>query len=213
MRTDMAMERGKPGGGTRDTRPPAPARPEGRRPESQQRVCVGIIVGAHGVRGAVRVKSFTQEPGDVAAYGALTDEAGAKRYALKPVGTVRGVILAEVEGVADRNAAEALRGVRLYVERGRFPRLGGNQFYHADLIGLEAETADGAPLGRVRAVDNYGAGDVIELELTAGGSVVLPFNRQSVPAVDLAAGRIVVDPPEGLMPQPAAAKGKTRRPT
>lgn len=213
MRTDMAMERGKPGGGARDTRPQAAARPEGQRPEGQQRVCVGIIVGAHGVRGAVRVKSFTQEPGDVAAYGALTDETGQRRYALKPVGKVRGVILAELDDVADRNAAEALRGVRLYAERGRFPRLGGNEFYHADLIGLAAETAGGARLGRVRAVDNYGAGDVIELELASGGSVVLPFNRQAVPVVDLAEGRIVVDPPEGLMPRAAADKDKARRPT
>lgn len=203
MRTDMAMERGNPGGGTRDARPPA----------AEQRVCVGIIVGAHGVRGAVRVKSFTQEPGDVAAYGALTDETGARRYALKPVGAVRGVILAEVEGVADRNAAEALSGTRLYAERGRFPALNPNEFYHADLIGLAAETADGARLGRVRAVGNYGAGDVIELELAAGGSAVLPFNRQAVPLVDLAQGRIVVDPPQELMPRAAADKGKARRPT
>ncbi len=205
MRTDMALEHGKPGGGSRAD--------GARQPVGTERVCVGMIVGAHGVRGAVRVKSFTQEPGDVAAYGALTDESGAKRYALKPVGAVRGVILAEVEGVADRNAAEALRGVRLYVERGRFPRLGANQFYHTDLIGLAAESADGAALGRVRAVDNYGAGDVIEIALAGGGSAVLPFNRRTVPVVDLAAGRIVVDPPEGLMPEPAKAKDKARRPT
>lgn len=205
MSAHMAVERGKSGGGTRWD--------GARQPAGAERVCVGMIVGAHGVRGAVRVKSFTQEPGDVAAYGALTDEAGTRRYALKPVGAVRGVILAEVEGVRDRDAAEALRGVRLYVERSRFPTLGANEFYHSDLIGLAAETLDGGALGRVRAVDNYGAGDVIEIELKAGGSAVLPFNRRTVPAVDLKAGRIVVDPPEGLMPQTAASKAKARRPT
>ncbi|MGQ0677679.1 MAG: ribosome maturation factor RimM, partial [Rhodospirillales bacterium] len=112
----------------------------------------------------------------------------------------------------DRDAAEALRGVRLYAERALFPALRENEFYHADLIGLSAEAADGAVLGRVSAVDNYGAGDVIELELAGGGSAVLPFNRQAVPAVDLAGGRIVVDPPAGLLPQAAAGKAKARRP-
>ncbi|MGQ0677600.1 MAG: ribosome maturation factor RimM, partial [Rhodospirillales bacterium] len=94
-----------------------------------QRICVGVILGAHGVRGAVRVKSFTHEPGDVAAYGALSDAAGQRRYALKPVGAARGAVLAAVEGVEDRDAAEALRGVRLYAERGLFPTLRENEFY------------------------------------------------------------------------------------
>jgi 16S rRNA processing protein RimM len=165
------------------------------------------------VRGAVRVKSFTREPGDVTAYGALTDEAGARRYALKQVGRARGALLAEVEGVGDRNAAEALSGSRLYAERGRFPELGANEFYHADLIGLRAESAGGEALGRVRALDNYGAGDVIELTLADGGSAVLPFNRRTVTLVDLAGGRIVLDPPAGLLPERGPGQAKARRRT
>jgi 16S rRNA processing protein RimM len=174
-------------------------------PAAAGRVCVGVIVGAHGVRGAVRVKSFTAAPTDVAAYGALTDAAGNRRFALKPLGEARGAVLAAVEGIGDRDAAEALRGVRLYAERGAFPALKANEFYYADLVGLAAETRDGTALGRVRAVDNYGAGDVIELELRAGGSAALPFNRQTIVAVELAERRIVVDPPAELLPGAAGA--------
>jgi 16S rRNA processing protein RimM len=177
------------------------------------RVCVGVIVGAHGIRGAVRIKSFTAAPADVAAYGALTDAAGTRRFALKALGAARGAVLAAVEGIADRDAAEALRGVRLYAERGAFPSPKENEFYYADLVGLAAEAADGAKLGRVRAVDNYGAGDVIELELAAGGSAALPFNRRTVRAVDLAGSRIVLDPPAEFLPGAAKAASGTRRRT
>ena len=179
-----------------------------------RRVCVGIIVGAHGVRGAVRVKSFTQEARDLTAYGVLTDEQGNRRFALQPIGAARGAVLAKLEGVADRDAAEALRGVRLYVERDAFPKTGADEFYRADLVGLAAKTKDGAVLGRVRAVENFGAGDLIDIELAAGGSAYVPFTRTVVPLVDLAGGRIVVDPPEGLLPGdvPPKQRKNARRP-
>lgn len=164
----------------------------------QARVCLGIIVGAHGVRGAVRIKSFTANPADVAAYGALTDEAGARQYALKLLGQASGTILASLGGVADRNAAEQLRGTRLYVARDRLPALRAGEFYQADLIGLAVEDKAGAALGRVSAVHNFGAGDILEIETANGRSVLLPFREEFAPTIDLAAGRLVADPPQGI---------------
>ena len=207
MRTDTAMQGEGPG-----RRQPALNAP-GDAAARPKRVCVGVIVGAHGVSGAVRVKSFTQAARDLTAYGALTDERGERRFALQAVGAARGAVLAKIEGVADRDAAEALRGTRLYAERAAFPAAGRNEFYLADLVGLSVETKDGRTLGRVRTISNFGAGDLIDLELAAGGSAYLPFTQAAAPVVDLAGGRIVVDPPKGLLPEgapPGAKKGKAR---
>lgn len=173
------------------------------RARTPRLVCVGVIVGAHGVRGAVRVKSFTAEATAVTSYGPLTDEAGERRFALTAIGQTRGAVLAVVEGVADRNAAEALRGVRLYADRAMFPEPEADEFYHADLIGLAAERGDGVRLGTVRAIANHGAGDMIEIALDAGGAAILPFTKAVVPVVDLAGGRLVVDPPQDLLPSHA----------
>jgi 16S rRNA processing protein RimM len=177
-----------------------PGKRGGSTPPRANLVCVGMIVGAHGVRGAVKVKSFTENPEDVTAYGPLSDQRGTRQLVLTPIGAVRGNVLAEVDGVNDRDAAEALRGLRLYVDRSVFPPTGEDEFYHADLIGMAAETAAGAKLGTVRAVYNHGAGDVIELALPTGAMVALPFTKAVVPVVDLAGRRLVVDPPEGVLP-------------
>jgi len=162
-------------------------------------VLMGVITGAHGVRGEVRVKSFTAEPAAIAAYGPLEDERGARRLSLALSGTVRGVLIARVEGVADRNAAERLKGTRLYLPRSALPPPAEEEYYHADLIGLAVELADGAPLGRVRAVHDFGAGDSLEVEKPDGKAVMVPFTEAVVPVVDIAGGRLVVDPPEGLL--------------
>lgn len=163
------------------------------------RVCVGQFGGAHGIRGWVRIASYTTDPADVASYGPLTDESGERRFRVSVKRIAKGSVIASIEGVADRNAAEALRGLRLYVERAALPPAGEDEFYRADLIGLDAVTPDGAALGRIVAVEDYGAGDVIELRLAAGGSVLVPFTEAVVPVVDIAAGRVVVDPPPGLL--------------
>jgi len=158
-------------------------------------ICVGAIVGAHGVRGAVKIKSFTAAPADIAAYGPLSDESGRRQFALKQIGEARGLVLATIDGVRDRDQAEALRGTQLFVDRARLPRPAEEEYYHADLIGLDAEDATGKPIGVVRAVLNHGAGDVLEISLADGGTMLLPFTRATVPVVDLAGGRVVVDPP------------------
>jgi 16S rRNA processing protein RimM len=176
------------------------------RARAPRLVCVGVIVGAHGVRGAVRVKTFTAEAADVTSYGPLSDEAGQRRFALTPVGQARGAVLAKIDGVNDRDAAEAMRGVRLYVDRNHFPEPDEDEFYHADLIGLAAERVDGGRLGTVRAISNHGAGDMMEIALEAGGTAILPFTKAVVLKVDLTGGRLVVDPPEEFLPS------HTRRP-
>ncbi len=161
------------------------------------RVCLGAIAGAHGVRGQVKIKSFTEDPSDLTAYGPLGDEAGGRRFEIAVTGQAKGLLLARIVGVADREAAQALRGVRLYVDRAALPEPEeAEAFYHADLIGLAAEDAQGEPLGRVAAVENYGAGDFLEIERPEGEALLVPFTQAAVPLVDLEAGRVVVAPPE-----------------
>lgn len=160
------------------------------------RVLVGVIAAAHGVRGLVRVKSFTAEPEGVASYGEVTDERGQRRFRLTLQGQAKDGVIARIEGVADRDAAEALKGTKLFVPRDALPEIAeDDEFYQADLVGLRVETRDGRRLGRVKAVLNFGAGDVLEIE-GESGSRMLPFTKRAVPVVDLAGGRLVADPPD-----------------
>jgi 16S rRNA processing protein RimM len=170
---------------------------------AEPRVCVGVIVGAQGVRGAVRVKPFTADPEAVAAYGPVEDEGGARRFPLRLAGRAKGVVVATIPGIADRDAAEALKGVRLYVPRAALPAPEEEEYYHADLLGLAAVLADGTELGRIRAVHEYGAGDSLEIERQGAAPLLVPFTRAAVPVVDLAAGRVVIEPPDGLFETPA----------
>ncbi len=158
------------------------------------RVCLGIIVGAHGVKGAVRVKSFTERAADVAAYGAVEDEAGERRFRLQPLGEAKGVVTVAIDGVGDRNAAEALKGTKLYVARSALPPPAEEEFYYSDLVGLTAVLADGAELGKVKGVFDFGGGVLFEV---AGpqGLRMYPFTLAVVPVVDVAGGRLVVEPP------------------
>lgn len=162
------------------------------------RVCLGAVAGAFGVRGEVRLKSFCAVPEDIAAYGPLESEDGARRFEVHLVQAVKGGFAARLSGVPTRAAAEALRGARLYADRAVLPPPAEDEFYHSDLIGLEVRDTGGALLGRVRAVHDHGAGDLLEIDVAGGPSVLLPFTRAAVPLVDLAAARIVADPPEGL---------------
>ena len=189
---------------------PQPSPPVGERESvsGKSRVCVGIITGAHGVRGAVRIKSFTAEPKDVARYGPVEDESGERQLRLRLVGAAKGVVIAKLADVADRDQAEALRGLRLYLPRSALPPAGDEEYYHADLIGLAAALADGTPLGRVRAVHDFGAGDTLEIDRAAGPPLMVPFTRAVVPVVDIEAGRLVVDPPPGLI-EPVEAEAAT----
>jgi 16S rRNA processing protein RimM len=158
------------------------------------RVCVGVVVGAHGVKGGVRVKSFTERAADVAAYGPVEDESGQRRFQLQTFGAAKGVVTVRIEGIGDRTAAEGLKGTRLYVPRSALPAPGDGEFYCSDLIGLRAVLADGTELGKVAGVFDFGGGDVIEV-VGPQGPVMYPFTRAVVPTVDLAGRRLVVEPP------------------
>ncbi|KAA5604783.1 16S rRNA processing protein RimM [Roseospira marina] len=179
------------------------------------RVCVGVIVGVHGVRGAVRVKSFTAEPEDVGAYGPVSTEDGARSWALKVVGSAKGVVIVQLDGVRDRTTAEGLKGVRLYVPRSALPPPEDEEeFYHADLVGLAVEHESGERIGTVRAVHDFGAGDMLEVAPSAdpadaaggGRAIMIPFTRSAVPVVDLKGARLVVAPLPGLL-DPAPVGG------
>ncbi|HUF55592.1 MAG TPA: ribosome maturation factor RimM [Thermohalobaculum sp.] len=165
-------------------------------------VCVGAIAGAFGVRGEARLKSFCAEPAAIAGYAPLATEDGRRRFDVTALRPIKGGFAARLSGVATREEAEALKGTRLYAPRARLPSLPVDEFYHADLVGLEAVDTGGAPLGRVRAVFDHGAGDFLEVTAPGGAAMLVPFTRAAVPAVDLAAGRVVVDPPEETEPRP-----------
>ena len=181
------------------------------------RICVGAVAGAHGVRGEVRIKSFTQKPEDIVAYGPLENETGDRIFTLTLHRRTRGLLIGSLEGVRDRDAAEALRGVRLYADRARLPAPEDeDEFYHADLLGLSAVDGAGKGCGRVSAI--LPAGDTGVLEIDPGGgreTILVPFTREHVPEVDISAGRIMIDPPEEPGEETAAAvreeKGDERR--
>ena len=161
-------------------------------------VCVAKVVAAHGLQGALKLRCFTERAEDVAAYGPLHDGADGRQLVLRVIGQAPGGVLAKVDGIADRGAAEALRGTLLYVPRAALPEPAEDEFYHADLEGLAVELDDGRHLGTVRWVGNFGAGDVLEIAADGGEVLNLPFDRATVPVVDLARGRLVVVPPPEL---------------
>src|SRR5579871_3185228 len=163
---------------------------------SKDRVLLGVVAAPHGVRGLVRIKSYTEDPMAVGTYGPLSDESGRKEYRVEALSAARGAVLARIDGVADRTAAEALRGLRLYVGRERLPETSEREWYEADLVGLNAIGRDGKDWGKVIAFHDFGAGSVMELS----GGVMLPFTDEAVPEIDVEGGKVLVEPPAGLLP-------------
>ena len=168
--------------------------------KSKDKVCVGAIVGAFGVKGEVRLKSFCADPVAIASYGPLWTEDGARSFTLTLGASVAQGFAGRLSGVTTKEAADALRGVRLFVDRARLPDPSDDEFYHADLIGLQVLDTGGAVLGRIKAVLNHGASDILEVAAPGqSGVLLIPFTRAIVPTVDLARGCVIVDPPEGLL--------------
>jgi 16S rRNA processing protein RimM len=158
-----------------------------------RRILLGRIVAAHGIRGDVVIESYTGVPADIAAYGPLATEGGGKPLTITVVRATPKGVIARVSGVADRNGAEALRGTALYAARDQLPPAQEGEYYHADLVGLRAEDESGATIGSVVAMQNYGAGDLLEVRLEGERATeLIPFTDTFVPIVDIAAGRVVV---------------------
>lgn len=158
-------------------------------------VCVASVATAHGVRGALKLRCYTEDPESVAAYGPVFDAGGRELFRLTVIGRTKGGVIAKAEGIEDRDAAEALRGLDLYVPRDRLPATDEDEFYVSDLVGMEAVGQDGSVQGRIVAVHNFGAGDLIEVQPGEGDSRLIPFTREAVPEIDLVARRAVVVPP------------------
>ena len=171
---------------------------------ASNRVCLGVVVGVKGLRGEVRVKSFTERPADIAAYGPLTTEDG-RAFALTVTGSAQGVVIARIKGVADRNGAEALKGTKLFVDRVALPEAGEGTYYHADLVGMAAVLATGEALGPITAVYNFGAGDMVEVKLADGRTELVPFTDAAIAGVDVAAGKVTINALAGLFENDSAA--------
>ena len=158
-------------------------------------ICVARIGAAHGVRGAVKLWTFTEDPLAVQRYGPLVTKDGARQFEVTSAREAKGHLVATLKGIATREEAERLNGVELYVTRDKLPATEEDEYYHADLIGLAAVNAANEPLGRVIAIHNFGAGDIIEIAPPHGATMLLPFTNAVVPSVDLAGGRVVIEMP------------------
>jgi 16S rRNA processing protein RimM len=161
-------------------------------------ICIARIGAAHGVRGAVKLWTFTEDPLAVKAYGPLVTKDGARQFEVTSAREAKGHLVATLKGIATREEAERLNGLELYIAREKLPATSEDEYYHADLIGLAAVTPANEPLGRVIAIHNFGAGDIIEIAPPLGATMLLPFTNAVVPSVDLAGGRVVIELPEEI---------------
>ena len=162
------------------------------------KICVARIGAAHGVRGAVKLWTFTEDPFAVKAYGPLSTKDGVRHFELASARAAKDHLVATFKGIETREDAERLNGVELYIARDKLPATDEDEYYHADLIGLAAVTAADETLGRVIAIHNFGAGDIIEIAPLSGTTLLLPFTNAVVPTVDLAGGRVVIALPEEI---------------
>jgi 16S rRNA processing protein RimM len=161
-------------------------------------ILLGVIGAAHGIRGEVRIKAFTGDPLAIAGYGPLTDAKG-RRFEIAEARPAKEVVVARIKGITSREAAESLNGVELFVSRDKLPAPEDeDEFLHADLIGCSVVGLEGILLGTVTSVDNYGAGDLLDIATPDGRSVLMPFTRAFAPRIDVTARRIEAEPPAGL---------------
>jgi 16S rRNA processing protein RimM len=158
-------------------------------------ICIARIGAPHGVRGAVKLWTFTEDPFAVKRFGPLATKDGARHFEVVHAREAKGHLVATLKGIATREDAERLNGIELYVAREKLPATEADEYYHADLIGLAAVNAADEPIGRVTAIHNFGAGDIIEIAPPNGATLLLPFTNAVVPSVDLAAGRVVIELP------------------
>src|SRR5712675_125214 len=158
-------------------------------------ICVARIGAPHGVRGAVKLWTFTEDPLAVKRYGPLMAKDGARQFEVTHAREAKDHLVASFRGVTTREEAEKLNGIELYIAREKLPATDDDEYYHADLIGLAAVTSANESLGRVIAIHNFGAGDIIEIAPVHGSTMMLPFTHAVVPSVDLAGGRVIIELP------------------
>jgi len=173
---------------------------------SDTHICVGVISGSYGVNGELRIKSFCAIPDDIETYSPLTDESGDRQFDLAILRPIKSGFAGRLPEVTNKEDADVMRGTQLFARREQLPSLPDDEFYHADLIGLDVYDTGGELLGRVKTVQNHGADDLLELQLSGSSTTTfLPFTKTAVPTVDLGSRRIVADPPEGILPTPKPA--------
>jgi 16S rRNA processing protein RimM len=172
------------------------------------KICVARIGAAHGVRGAVKLWTFTEDPFAVKDYGPLSTKDGARQFEIASAREAKDHLVATFKDVTTRDEAERLNGIELYISREKLPATDGDEYYHADLIGLDAVTTLNEPLGRVIAIHNFGAGDIIEIAPPSGTTILLPFSNAVVPTVDIAGGRVVIELPAEVEGDEPGRSGK-----
>ena len=160
---------------------------------TEDKVCLGAIVGVHGIRGEVKVKSFSSDEKNLTRYGLLSNDKGDKRFELKIVGHSKELLRCKIKGVDDRTTAETLIGTGLYINRALLPELKDEEFYHTDLIGLEVKNSSSEVLGQVNALYNFGAGDILEIKMNNGSLEMVPFTKSFVPVINIKDGYIIVE--------------------
>lgn len=158
-------------------------------------ICLGVIIAAHGVRGQVKLRSFTTHPEDIGDYGDLCDTQG-KTYRLTVITSNNDTVIASIEGIADRDTAEKLRNIELFVERSKLPAPPENEYYYNDLIGLKVISGNGTAYGQVTGVHNFGAGDIVDIKLVSGKEECMPFNKATFPVIDIKNKTLVISPPD-----------------
>lgn len=170
-----------------------------RNRQQDEKICVGVITSANGVKGQVKIRCFTETPADIANFNVIMDENN-HTYNIRMVTSKKDYIIAAVEGIQNRNQAETLRNIRLFINRNDLPELGNDEFYHADLIGLEARNKEGISLGIIKNIVNYGAGDIFEInDISSNKAVYIPFNKQFVPEIYMDEGYVVVEIPDEMV--------------
>ena len=179
------------------------------KPAISELICVGAVTGTRGVKGDVRIKSFTADPQDITSYGPLFDETGNVVYELKVTGQAKGQLIGRIAGTPNRTAAEKLKGLQFFVPRASLPTIDDDEYYFSDLIGLNVEDTEGKALGTISSVENFGAGDILEIVGVINGGLMVPFNKITVPQVDIQNGIVVIDPPDGIFDPPDEEANKS----
>jgi len=170
----------------------------------QNPILLGVVGGAHGIKGEVRIKSFTEDPTDIKAYGPLFDAKGNK-YTIRTARIQKNVVVVTINEIADRNGAELLNGTELFVDRSALPEDDEDEFYQSDIVGMAVESVDGVAIGTVIAFHDFGAGEVIEIKPERGSSVMIPFSEAAVPDIDVERRVMIVEPlAAGLVSDPEA---------